>query len=105
MSRKVMIEVDDNDIDDFVERGIVRAEVARNAVLITESNDCVSREAVLELSYDRYDYTTDKPIEVVNVNEIKALPSVLPKCNPDKNVKTHYFHDDDCCPKEREDKE
>ena len=41
--------------------------------------DAVSRQAVLERSYDRYDYTTDKPIEVVNVDEIKELPSVLPK--------------------------
>ena len=45
---------------------------------IEPCDDAVSRHAVIEHSYDRYDYTTDKPIEVVNVNEIKELPSVIP---------------------------
>ena len=76
MSRKVMIEVDDNDIDDFVERGIVRAEVARNAVLITESDDAVSRQAVNDL-YDRYHPTLATCVYEFG-EELKALPSVNP---------------------------
>ena len=77
MSRKIMIEVDDNDIDDFIERGIVRAEVARNAILITESNDCVSRQAVNKL-YDEFHPRLATRVYEFG-EELKALPSVTPK--------------------------
>lgn len=93
---KYIIEVDKDDIDVFLNQmnehyiinqyngeiavcGRVLLSTFKTATPITESNDAVSRSAVLEHSYDRYDYTTDDPIEVVDVDEIKELPSVLPK--------------------------
>ena len=89
MSRKVMIEVDDNDIDDFVERGIVRAEVARNAVLITESDDAVSRQAVNDL-YDRYHPTLATCVYEFG-EELKALPSVNPTRAHGKWIQKEYW--------------
>ena len=76
MNKRVMIEVDDKDLDDFIERGIVRAEIARNAVLLTESDDAVSRQAVNDL-YDRYHPTLATCVYELG-EELKALPSVNP---------------------------
>lgn len=80
MSRKVMIEVDDNDIDDFVERGIVRAEVVRNATLMYESDDCVSRRYIESKVEELENICANAPEEVFNLlSDIKNAPTVLPK--------------------------
>jgi len=79
MIRKVMIEVDENDLDDFIERGIVRADAARNATLIYESDDCINRQSVHDyISKNEYGAWVELPESTMH-KDIDKLPSVIPK--------------------------
>ena len=81
MIRKVMIEVDENDLDDFIERGIVRADAARNATLIYESDDCINRQSVHDyISKNEYGAWVELPESTMH-KDIDKLPSVIPKWN------------------------
>lgn len=88
--------------------------IQKTATPIVESDDVISRQEVNKISnkvwnylsgaYNPYDPDQTEMVKNVDkyIKELDRLPSVIPKCNPNKNVKTHYFHDDDYCPKESE---
>lgn len=65
-------------------------------------DDCVSRQAILNKAFEIKTGENTSAIVVYAEDIRKELP-VLPKRDP--NVKTHYFHNDDYCPKESEGKE
>ena len=79
MIRKVMIEVDENDLDDFIERGIVRADAARNTTLIYESDDCINRQSVHDyISKNEYGAWVELPESTMH-EDIDKLSSVIPE--------------------------
>ena len=78
---KLMIEVeDDNELDWVVNRGCIMADRLRNAKRIEESDDCISRKAMLDALNEIDDGDGHVDIFICEVREIvMEVPSVNPK--------------------------